>query len=156
MQGFVQGKDLFVQDCFAGAQPDYRLPVRIITEYAWHSLFARNMFIAPENRDAYRQHVPDFTILCVPSFKAFEPIDGTRTETFIVLNLDQRLCLIGGTSYAGEIKKSVFTVLNYLLPLEGVMSMHCSANIGATAIRRCSSGSPAPARRPSPPTHRAA
>ena len=131
MQGFVQGKDLFVQDCFAGAQPDYRLPVRIITEYAWHSLFIRNMLIAPENRDAYRQHVPDFTILCVPSFKAFEPIDGTRSETFIALNLDQRLCLIGGTSYAGEIKKSVFTMLNYLLPLEGVMSMHCSANIGA-------------------------
>ncbi|MCA9904217.1 MAG: phosphoenolpyruvate carboxykinase (ATP), partial [Anaerolineae bacterium] len=130
MQGFVQGKDLFVQDCFAGAHPDYRLPVRIITEYAWHSLFARNMFIPPESRDAYRQHSPEFTVLCVPSFKAFEPIDGTRTETFIVLNLDQRLCLIGGTSYAGEIKKSVFTVLNYLLPLEGVMSMHCSANIG--------------------------
>lgn len=131
MQGFVQGKDLFVQDCFAGAQPDYRLPIRIVTEYAWHSLFARNMFIPPENRDAYRQHVPDFTVLCVPSFKAFEPIDGTRTETFIALNLDQRLCLIGGTAYAGEIKKSVFTVLNYLLPLSGVMSMHCSANIGA-------------------------
>lgn len=131
IQGFVQGKDLFVQDCFAGAHPDYRLPIRVITEYAWHSLFARNMFIPPDSREAHRQHVPAFTILCVPSFKAFEPIDGTRTETFIALNLDQQLCLIGGTSYAGEIKKSVFTALNYLLPLEGVMSMHCSANTGA-------------------------
>lgn len=130
MQGFLQGKDIFVQDCYAGAQPEYRLPVRIITEYAWHSMFVRNMFILPQSGGDYRQHIPDFTVLCVPSFKAYEPIDATRTGTFIVLNFDQRLCLIGGTAYAGEIKKSVFTLLNYLLPLQGVMSMHCSANIG--------------------------
>lgn len=131
MQGFLQGKDVFVQDCYAGAQADYRLPIRIVAEYAWHSLFVRNMFILPQSRDEYRQHVPDFTVICVPSFKAYEPIDGTRTSTFILLNFDQRLCIIGGTAYAGEIKKSVFTVLNYLLPLQGVMSMHCSANVGA-------------------------
>lgn len=130
MQGFLQGKDVFVQDCYAGAQADYRLPIRFITEYAWHSLFARNMFLLPPNRDAYRQHVPDFTVICVPSFKAYEPIDATRTGTFIVLSFDQRLCLIGGTAYAGEIKKAIFTVLNYLLPLQGVLSMHCSANVG--------------------------
>jgi phosphoenolpyruvate carboxykinase (ATP) len=130
MQGFLQGRDLFVQDCFAGADPDYRLPVRIITEYAWHSLFTRNMFILPQDREAYRNHIPDFTVLCVPSFHAFEPIDDTRSSTFIVLNFAQKLCIIGDTAYGGEIKKSVFTVMNYLLPLQGVLSMHCSANMG--------------------------
>ncbi len=130
LQGFLQGRDLFVQDCYVGADPEHRMPIRIITEYAWHSLFARNMFIAPRSREEYRLHVPDFTVLAVPSFKAFEPIDGTRTSTFIILNFDKRLCIIGNTAYGGEIKKSVFTVMNYLLPLEGVMTMHCSANIG--------------------------
>lgn len=130
LQGFAQGRDLFVQDCFAGADPDYRLPVRIITEYAWHSLFARNMFIVPESAEAYRQHVPEFTLLCLPSFKAAGSIDTTRSETFIVLNLDERMGLIGKSEYAGEIKKTIFTVLNYLLPLQGVMPMHCSANLG--------------------------
>lgn len=130
LQGFLQAKDVFVQDCFGGADPDYRLPVRIITEHAWHSLFARNMFILPETAEEYRRHVPEFTILCAPSFKGFPPIDSTATSTFIVLNFDQQLCIIGNTGYGGEIKKSVFTVLNYLLPLENVMTMHCSANIG--------------------------
>lgn len=130
MQGFLQGKDLFVQDCFAGADPQYRLPVRIICEHAWHALFARNMFILPQTNDEYRRHLPEFTVLCVPSFKGIPTIDGTASNTFIVLNFAQRLCLIGNTEYAGEIKKSIFTVLNYLLPLDGIMSMHCSANIG--------------------------
>ncbi len=130
MQGFLQGRDLFVQDCYAGADPEYRLPVRIITEFAWHSLFVRNMFILPKNREEYRQHVPEFTVLCVPSFKAFESIDGTRSSTFITLNFDQKMALIGNSAYAGEIKKSIFTLMNYLLPLEGVMTMHCSANQG--------------------------
>jgi phosphoenolpyruvate carboxykinase (ATP) len=130
MQGFLQGRDLFVQDCYVGADPDFRLPIRIITEYAWHSLFARNMFIPPQNREGYRQHVPEFTVICAPSFKAFESIDGTRSSTFILLNLDQNLCIIGDTAYGGEIKKSIFTLMNYLLPLEGVLSMHCSANVG--------------------------
>ncbi|NLF76823.1 MAG: phosphoenolpyruvate carboxykinase (ATP), partial [Chloroflexi bacterium] len=111
-------------------QPEYRMPVRIITEYAWHSLFARNMFILPKNREEYRQHIPDFTLICVPSFKGFPAIDSTRTSTFILLNFDQRMCIIGDTAYGGEIKKSIFTVMNYLLPLEGVMPMHCSANQG--------------------------
>ncbi len=130
LQGFLQGRDVFVQDCYVGADPEHRLPVRIITEYAWHSLFARNMFIRPRNREEYRQHVPEFTVLAVPSFKAFEPIDQTRTSTFIALDFSQRLCLIGDTAYGGEIKKSIFTVMNYLLPLEGVLPMHCSANVG--------------------------
>jgi len=131
LQGYLQGRDVFVQDCYAGADPDYRLPIRIVTELAWHSLFSRNMFILPQNKEEYRTHVPEFTLIAAPGFQAFEPIDGTRTSTFILLNFDMRLCIIGGTAYGGEIKKSIFTVMNYLLPLEGVMTMHCSANMGA-------------------------
>jgi len=130
MQGFLQGRDVFVQDCYAGADPAYRMPIRIVTELAWHSHFARNMFLLPETREEYRRHIPDFTILCAPSFKGIPQIDGTATNTFIVLNFAARMCIIGNTAYAGEIKKSVFTILNYLLPLDGVMPMHCSANIG--------------------------
>ncbi len=130
LQGYLQGRDLFVQDCFAGADPSYRLPIRVITEHAWHALFARNMFLLPHSNEEYHKHVPEFTVICIPSFKGIPTIDGTGTNTFIVLNFDQRLCVIGNTAYAGEIKKSVFTILNYLLPLEGVMPMHCSANIG--------------------------
>ncbi|MBN2500564.1 MAG: phosphoenolpyruvate carboxykinase (ATP) [Anaerolineales bacterium] len=130
LQGYLQGRDLFVQDCYAGADENYRLSTRIITEYAWHSLFARNMFILPESREEYRNHVPDFTVLAVPSFQAFGPIDGTRSSTFIILNFEQRIAIIGDSGYGGEIKKSIFTVMNYLLPLEGVMTMHCSANMG--------------------------
>lgn len=130
VQGFLQSRDAFVQDCYAGADPDYRLAVRIITEQAWHSMFARNMFIPPRTNDEYRRHVPDFTVICVPAFKAFPPIDATPSNTFIALNFDQKLCIIGNTGYAGEIKKSVFTIMNYFLPLQGVLSMHCSANVG--------------------------
>jgi len=130
LQGFLQGRDLFVQDCYGGSDPEYQLPVRIITEFAWHSLFARNMFIKPKTHEEYRRHVPEFTVICVPSFKAFPQMDTTPANTFIVLNFAQRLCIIGNTGYGGEIKKSVFTLLNYLLPLQGIMTMHCSANIG--------------------------
>jgi phosphoenolpyruvate carboxykinase (ATP) len=130
VQGYLQGRDVFVQDCYGGANAERRLPVRILAEYAWHSLFAHTMFINPRSRDAYRSHVPEFTVIAVPDFKAFEPIDGTRTPTFITLNFAQRLAIIGGTAYGGEIKKAIFTVLNYLLPLDGVLSMHCSANVG--------------------------
>jgi len=130
LQAFLQGRDVFVQDLYAGADPDFRLPVRIITEHAWHSLFARTMFLKPPNLEALRKHVPEFTVIAVPSFQAVPTIDGTRTETFIVADFAQRLAIIGGSSYAGEIKKTIFTVLNYLLPLDGVLSMHCSANVG--------------------------
>lgn len=130
MLGFLQGRDLFVQDCYAGADSEYQMPIRIITEKAWHALFARDIFIHPATNDEYRKHVPDFTIIAVPSFKAIPQIDGTSTETFIVLDFARRVCIIGNTAYAGEIKKSVFTIMNYLMPLQGVMSMHSSANIG--------------------------
>jgi phosphoenolpyruvate carboxykinase (ATP) len=128
--GFIQGRDLFVQDCYGGADTNYNLPVRIITEYAWHSLFARNMFILPETNEDYRRHIPKFTVICVPSFQAYPSIDGSPSKTFIIINFEQGLCIIGNTEYGGEIKKSIFTVLNYLLPLQGVMTMHCSANAG--------------------------
>ena len=130
LQGYLQGRDVFVQDCHAGADPEYSLPIRIITQKAWHSLFARCMFLKVRNQDALKKHVPEFTVIAVPGFLASPLIDGTRTETFIVLNFRERLAVIGGTSYAGEIKKTIFTVLNFLLPLEGVLSMHCSANVG--------------------------
>ena len=127
--GFLQGRDVFVQDVYAGADEQYRLPVRIVTELAWHSLFARNMFILPESLEEYKRFVPEFTIIAMPSFKAAPSIDNSASETFICLSFEKKLAIIGNTAYAGEIKKSVFTILNYLLPLEGVLSMHCSANV---------------------------
>lgn len=130
LQGYLQGRDIFVQDCYGGADPDHRLAVRIITEDAWQSLFARNMFIKPKTMEDYRRYSPEFTVIAVPGFKAFPQIDQTPTETFIVINFAQKLCIIGNTGYGGEIKKTVFTVLNYLLPLDGIMTMHCSANVG--------------------------
>jgi phosphoenolpyruvate carboxykinase (ATP) len=126
---YLQGKDLFVQDCFVGADPAYRLPIRVITETAWHSLFARNVFIQPTEEEL-ATHVPQFTVLQVPSFHAVPEVDGTRSEAFIILNFAEQLVLIGGTHYAGEMKRAVFTLLNYLLPLQRVLSMHCSANVG--------------------------
>ncbi|MDE3090666.1 MAG: phosphoenolpyruvate carboxykinase (ATP), partial [Chloroflexota bacterium] len=130
MQGFLQGRDVFVQDCYVGADPEYRMPIRIVTELAWHSLFARNMFLLPQTNEDYRRHIPEFTVIAAPSFKGIPQIDATATNTFIALSFEQQLCLIGNTAYAGELKKSIFTILNYLLPLKGVMPMHCSANVG--------------------------
>jgi phosphoenolpyruvate carboxykinase (ATP) len=130
LAGYLQGRDVFVQDVHAGADPDHRIAVRIVTQKAWHSLFARTMFIKNSTIDQAKRHIPDFTVIAVPGFKANPMADGTRSETFIVLNFREKLGIIGGTGYAGEIKKTVFTILNYLLPLDGVMSMHCSANVG--------------------------
>jgi phosphoenolpyruvate carboxykinase (ATP) len=129
LQGFLQERDVFVQDCYGGADPKYRLPVRIITEYAWHSHFARNMLIPLETLDEMKRHVPEFTIICAPSFKGVPSMDSTASGTFIILNFEQKIGIIGGSEYGGEIKKSIFTVLNYLLPLQGIMTMHCSANV---------------------------
>jgi phosphoenolpyruvate carboxykinase (ATP) len=129
MMAHTAGRDLFVQDTFGGADPRYRLPVRIINELAWHSLFARTMFISPAE-SARENHKPEFTIINIPSFTADPERDGTRSPTFILVDFSQKLVLIGGTSYAGETKKSVFGILNFLLPQRGVLSMHCSANVG--------------------------
>ena len=127
---YLQGKDLFVQDCHVGADQRYSIPIRVISEYAWQSLFARNMFLQINDTAQLKEFTPDFTVISMPRFHASPDIEGTRTETFIIINFKSRLILIGGSSYAGEVKKSVFTVLNYLLPQSRVLSMHCSANMG--------------------------
>lgn len=126
----LRTRDLFVQELSAGADPRYRLPVRVITEYAWHSLFAQNMFLRgePSAADMTRR---EWTVIDAPSFRARPEQEGTRSEVFILVNFAERLILIGGTRYAGEIKKSIFSALNYVLPAQGVLPMHCSANIGA-------------------------
>ena len=129
---YLQGKDLFVFDGYAGADPDYRIKVRVITQYAWHNLFARNMFIREENPAVLGSFEPNFTVVNVAEFQAEPERDGTRSPTFILLDLAKRMVLIGGTRYAGEIKKSIFSVMNYYLPKQEVLSMHCSANYGAT------------------------
>jgi phosphoenolpyruvate carboxykinase (ATP) len=121
--------ELFVEDLYCGADPAYRLSVRYISPNAWHMAFARNMFIRPERSDL-PTFDPNFTVLHAPEFRADPARHGTRTATFIVLNLTERTILIGGTRYAGELKKSMFTVMNYLLPKQNVLSMHCSANVG--------------------------
>ena len=130
MTAYMQGRDLFVQDCFAGASPEHKLPVRIISERAWHSLFARNMFIRATPEELL-EHKTEFTVIDLPAFHAIPKDDGTNSEAFIIINFARKLVIIGGTSYAGEIKKSIFTVLNYLLPQKKVLSMHCSANAAA-------------------------
>lgn len=125
----LRGKELFVQDCFAGADPKYRLPIRVINELAWHNLFARNLFIIDPAVGSDR--VPQFTIIASPTFRADPTRHATNSDVIIALSFARQLVLIGGTSYAGEMKKSIFSVLNYLLPMQQVLSMHCSANIGA-------------------------
>ena len=130
MLNYCEGKELFVQDCYAGADTRYQLPVRIITEQAWHSLFSRHMFIEARDGVGRPMHSPEFTVIDMPGLTADPKTHGTNSEVFILLNFAKKLVLIGGTSYAGEIKKSIFTVMNYLLPLRNVMSMHCSANVG--------------------------
>ena len=130
VKGYLNGLDeLFVQDLYCGADASYRLSCRYVTPNAWHANFVRNMFIRP-NAAELASFAPTFTILHAPEFHAEPGRHGTRSGTFIVLNLARRMILIGGTRYAGELKKSMFTVMNYLLPQQGVLSMHCSANVG--------------------------
>ena len=126
---YLQDRDLFVQDCCVGADPRYRVPIRVITESAWHSLFARNMFIQA-TPDELARHVPEFTVIHAPHFHAIPEVDGTHSEVFIVVHFGEKLILIGGTQYAGEVKKAVFSVMNFRLPQQKVLTMHSSANIG--------------------------
>ena len=130
LQAYLQGRDVFVQDCYAGAEPEYRLRVRVINESAWHNMFVRNMFLRELDREILARFEPDFTIIQCPNFQAVPEEDHTNSEAFIILNFAEKLGIIGGTSYAGEMKKSIFSVMNYLLPQRGVLSMHCSANRG--------------------------
>src|ERR1700680_103786 len=129
----LQGRELFVQDLFCGADPNYRLPVRVINELAWHNLFVRQLFIRP-SAEELRNHKPEFTVISAPDFHSDPKRDGTHSEAFILLNFTRRIVLIGGTSYAGEIKKSIFSVMNFLLPPHNVFPMHCSANVGANGV----------------------
>ena len=126
---YWQNHDLFIQDCFAGADPNYTLPIRVITQYAWHALFARQLFVRADPLRT-QDHVPEFTVLFAPRLHATPSEDCTNSETCIVVNFAKKVVLICGTSYAGEMKKSVFTILNYLLPARGIMPMHCSCNVG--------------------------
>ena len=127
MEEYVASHEVYTQDVFACADPRFRLRVRVISELAWHSLFAHNLFIRP-TADELMNFEPDFTVMSLPSVKADPKTDGTRSETFVLVNLGRRMVIIGGTGYAGEIKKSIFTALNYLLPAQNVFPMHCSAN----------------------------
>ena len=128
MLDHIKEKDLFVQDLYGGADPKYRIGVRVITEYSWHNLFIRHLLIRPTESEL-ETYISDFSIINLPSFSANPAKHGCRSETVIAINFEKRLVLIGGTEYAGENKKAVFTILNYLLPMVGVMPMHCSANV---------------------------
>lgn len=129
-KAYLQSREVFVQDAWAGADEKYRLPIRVITLYAWQALFARNMFLRITDLEELEKFNPEFTVIALPNFLGHPELDGINSETFILVNFTQKIVLIGGTHYAGEIKKSIFTVLNYILPLQGVLGMHCSANIG--------------------------
>jgi phosphoenolpyruvate carboxykinase (ATP) len=129
MLKFAQGRELFAKDLYGGADLEHRLPVRIVTEYAWHSLFVNQLLIRP-TAEQLRGFVPEFTIVDLPNFEADPARHGCASKTVIAVNFTKKTILIGGTSYAGEMKKSVFTIMNYLLPAKRIMSMHCSANMG--------------------------
>ncbi len=130
LTAYLQGKDLFVQDCYAGADPQNRMAVRMVNELAWHNIFARNMFVKETDRSKLGRMEPEFTVIDAPGFKASPAEDGTNSEAFIILNFARKEVIIGGSAYAGEMKKSIFSVMNYFLPQRGVLSMHCSANYG--------------------------
>src|SRR5690349_17354461 len=130
MMAYLQDKELFVLDAWGGTDPKYKMPIRVVNEFAWHNLFARNMFLPENDPQKRREHRPEYTVIDAPKFKADPAKHGTRTECFILVHFGRKMVLIGGTHYAGEIKKSIFSILNYTLPLQGVLSMHCSANIG--------------------------
>jgi len=129
----LQGRELFVQDLFCGADPTYRLPIRVINEYAWHNLFVRQLFLRPSAAEL-KQHHAEFTVISAPEFRGDPKRDGVNSEVFVVLNFARKTVLIGGTSYAGEMKKSIFSAMNYLLPPRNVFPMHCSANIGRDGV----------------------
>ncbi|MCS7028817.1 MAG: phosphoenolpyruvate carboxykinase (ATP) [Bacteroidia bacterium] len=126
---YLSSKKLYVREVFAGADKNYRINIRAINELAWHNLFINNMFIRPTQKEL-ENFKADFTIISAPRFLANPEVDGTRSEAFIIVNFKKRIVLIGGTEYAGEMKKSIFSILNYLLPQQGVFPMHCSANVG--------------------------
>lgn len=126
---YLKDQEVFIFDGFVGADSNYRMPIRIVNEFAWQNLFVRNLFIRPTEEEL-KNHDPEFTVICAPGFKAVPAIDQTPSEAFVILNLTEKKIIIGGTHYAGEMKKSIFSVLNYFLPKKGIFPMHCSANLG--------------------------
>jgi phosphoenolpyruvate carboxykinase (ATP) len=130
---FLKGRELFVQDLFCGTDPSYRLPIRIINQFAWHNLFVRQLFVRP-SAEELQSHAPEFTVICAPDFLADPERDGINSNAFILLNFTRRIVLIGGTAYAGEIKKCIFSAMNFLLPPRNVFPMHCSANVGQNGV----------------------
>ena len=130
LRAYIQNRDIFVLDAYAGADPRYQMKVRIITEYAWHNLFARNMFVRELDPEKLAVHVPEFTVIDMPRFHAEPILDGTDSQTFILVDFGKRLVIIGGSEYGGEIKKSIFAAMNFYMPRRGVLPMHCSANYG--------------------------
>ena len=129
MKNHVSGKELFAFDGFVGADKEHRLAIRVINDHAWQNLFARQLFIRP-SKDELENHEPEFTIMCINDFEAIPEVDGTKSNVFIIIDLTRKIVLIGGTQYAGEMKKSMFGVMNFILPNKGIFPMHCSANIG--------------------------
>ncbi|EIW00432.1 phosphoenolpyruvate carboxykinase (ATP) [Thermoanaerobacter siderophilus] len=129
LTAYLQNRDIFIFDGFVGADLQYRIPIRVITEYAYQSLLARQLFIRP-NEEELRNHIPEYTLIAAPKFNSIPELDGVNSEAFIILSFTKKLIIIGGSQYGGEIKKSIFTLMNYLMPKRGVLSMHCSANIG--------------------------
>ncbi|MBA2873889.1 phosphoenolpyruvate carboxykinase (ATP) [Thermaerobacillus caldiproteolyticus] len=125
----MEKDEVFVFKGFAGADPKYRLPIQVVNEFSWHNLFAHQLFIRP-TQEELQTHEAEFTVISAPNFKADPAVDGTKSETFIIISFERRTVLIGGTEYAGEMKKSIFSVMNYLLPEQGILPMHCSANVG--------------------------
>ena len=130
---YLAGKEIYVQDLFCGADPKYQLPIQVINEYAWHNLFVHQLFIRP-TAEELKTHAPEFTIVSAPGFLADPRRDGANSEVFVIVNFTRKLVIIGGTQYAGEMKKSIFGVMNFLLPQNNVFPMHCSANIGEDGV----------------------
>lgn len=129
LTAYLQNRDLFIFDGFVGADPSYRLPIRVVNEYAYQNLFAHQLFIRP-TKEEIKTHKAQFTVIAAPGFNTIPELDGVNSEAFIIISFTKKIVIIGGTQYAGEIKKSIFSVMNYLMPKRGVMSMHCSANTG--------------------------
>lgn len=129
IMGYLKDKEIYVFDGFAGADKNYRMPIRLVNEFAYQNLFAQQLFIKPQDEEL-NNFQPEFTVIAAPGCLAIPELDGTNSEAFIILNLEKKIIIIGGTKYCGEIKKSIFSVMNYILPFKGVMPMHCSANVG--------------------------
>ncbi|MCK5074788.1 MAG: phosphoenolpyruvate carboxykinase (ATP), partial [Calditrichia bacterium] len=131
VKAFYQDKDLYIQDVFVGADENYKMPIQIISHMAWAGVFSNTLFIQSENEEKLNNHQPEFTVIHAPKLRLDPEMDGVRSEVAVIVNFGKKIVLVVGSAYAGEIKKSIFAVMNYFLPQKGVLSMHCSANVGS-------------------------